>query len=204
MNRISLHGFTSMELLVTLGVLAILAVFIYPMFAKVRDDCPPPSCLNNQRQLTIAVSIAASDSDDCLPLPQSWVETVKIDCNCLRCPQQKKRAALPQVDYGYNGRLYTLVDGKVSPLHTAVLTHPETIEVSCDVMRPYAAPAGTTDPGLLAQDGKYTVSAFSREAALNRHKEGVVISYLDTHIAVLKAGEYGHGTNPYSIPLVEK
>ena len=49
-------GFTLIELLVVIAIIAILAGMLFPVFAGAREKARQTSCINNQRQLAIAIT----------------------------------------------------------------------------------------------------------------------------------------------------
>jgi len=209
MNRISLHGFAILKLLVWLVILATILAALYPVFFHQRDiDSARSYCMNNQRQLALGIIMSAQDHDALLPLPQDWVAATRLtkdryDRLCFNCPENDAKGTPAKPDYGYNGHLYQVINSTILPLALGEVGDPSKIECTCDVRHPYHAPSGTTDLGLLAQQGKYTVSAFNNEADF-RHGYGVIVSYLDGHTVYLGPGEYGHGTGQYNVPIGEK
>jgi prepilin-type N-terminal cleavage/methylation domain-containing protein len=60
-------GFTLLELLVVLGILAALATILFPVFLVVRERARATACVSNLRQLYLAFSQYASDNDAYLP-----------------------------------------------------------------------------------------------------------------------------------------
>ena len=77
----SRSGFTLIELLVVIAIIAILAAILFPVFAKARAKAREISCISNLRQLGIANSMYAQDSDGLYPFavdpadyktPQIW------------------------------------------------------------------------------------------------------------------------------------
>lgn len=60
-------GFTLLELLVTIGVIAVLAGLLLPALARAKGRAQATACLNNQRQLTLACLLYVGDYDDALP-----------------------------------------------------------------------------------------------------------------------------------------
>lgn len=60
-------GFTLVELLVVITIIAILAAILLPVFARAREKARQTSCLSNCRQIITAELMYADDWDDVLP-----------------------------------------------------------------------------------------------------------------------------------------
>jgi prepilin-type N-terminal cleavage/methylation domain-containing protein len=60
-------GFTLVELLVVLATVAVLAVMLLPAIAGTKPSSQAFQCLENQRQLMLAVQMYAQDNSDLLP-----------------------------------------------------------------------------------------------------------------------------------------
>jgi prepilin-type processing-associated H-X9-DG protein len=68
--RSALHAkvaFTSIELLVVVAIIAIVASLLFPALATVRGQANSMRCRNNQRNLMIACMVYADDNDGYLP-----------------------------------------------------------------------------------------------------------------------------------------
>ena len=61
------NGFTLLELLVVLGVIAILAALLFPAFGAAKNEARRAACLNNLRQIGLGVNMYAGDSSDAAP-----------------------------------------------------------------------------------------------------------------------------------------
>jgi prepilin-type N-terminal cleavage/methylation domain-containing protein/prepilin-type processing-associated H-X9-DG protein len=65
----ALRGFTLIELLVVIVIIAVLAAILLPVFGSVMAQGDSTKCLNNLRQIGMAINSYATDHDDTLPGP---------------------------------------------------------------------------------------------------------------------------------------
>ncbi len=66
------RGFTLIELLVVIAIIAILAAILFPVFAKAREKARQSACLNNTKQMGVAVRIYTDSWDGSLPSTTSY------------------------------------------------------------------------------------------------------------------------------------
>jgi prepilin-type N-terminal cleavage/methylation domain-containing protein/prepilin-type processing-associated H-X9-DG protein len=67
MHKSIRSGFTLIELLVVIAIIAILAAILFPVFAQAREKARQASCINNNKQLGIAMLQYTQDYDEVLP-----------------------------------------------------------------------------------------------------------------------------------------
>jgi prepilin-type N-terminal cleavage/methylation domain-containing protein/prepilin-type processing-associated H-X9-DG protein len=159
-------GFTLIELLVVIAIIAILAAILFPVFAKAREKARQSSCMNNQRQIAVAILMYAQDHDEVLPgAADIWVQT-NVDRNILMCPTKGKQVA--------NAYVYFCT---VSSAPLGEVTAPATQPLTCDGQH-----SATTGPPATYDNVAYTVDDFDF-----RHSTKMIASYVDGHVAIVKS-----------------
>ena len=64
MKRSIQSAFTLIELLVVIAIIAILAAILFPVFAQARENARKTACVNNARQIGVAVYMYCHDYDE--------------------------------------------------------------------------------------------------------------------------------------------
>jgi prepilin-type N-terminal cleavage/methylation domain-containing protein/prepilin-type processing-associated H-X9-DG protein len=113
------RGFTLIELLVVIAIIAILAAILFPVFAKAREKARQSSCLNNQRQIAVAILMYAQDHDEEMPYSADVWPQINVDRNILMCPTKGKKAANA---YGYSNAISGLALGEIDSPANTILT----------------------------------------------------------------------------------
>jgi prepilin-type N-terminal cleavage/methylation domain-containing protein/prepilin-type processing-associated H-X9-DG protein len=164
------RGFTLIELLVVIAIIAILAAILFPVFAKAREKARQTSCLNNQRQIAVAILMYAQDHDETLPDHSNvWVE-LNVDRNILMCPTKGKKVANA---YVYHRLASSMTLGEIES--------PEAQMLTADGQH-----SATTTP--VSYDN-VAYSAFDLDL---RHSNRLLASYVDGHVEVTTGLPFGN------------
>ena len=217
-------GFSLVEVLVAIGILAILMGILIPSISKVRAAAATSTCMNNQRQLVMAVIMFTRDHEDHLPntgwshgntdnwaysdaqprtYVQSEVERGQIwkyvnNYQAYRCP----RDIGPWAGTSFNNLASFCLNGACTAYGGSV-----------------AVPAGSTNPsdfvGLSilrfksedvvfwelcptagGTNGAGDGTNYPSEGVTARHKRGTVISHMDGHVDLLPADDTSGRADP--------
>ena len=61
--KVQRPGFALIELLVVIGIIAVLAAIVFPVFSWAREAAPKSSCASNLKQFGLANSMCMDDHD---------------------------------------------------------------------------------------------------------------------------------------------
>jgi prepilin-type N-terminal cleavage/methylation domain-containing protein/prepilin-type processing-associated H-X9-DG protein len=161
------RGFTLIELLVVIAIIAILAAILFPVFAKAREKARQSSCLNNQRQIAVAILMWAQDHDEMLPDSSSIWPEINVDRNILMCPTKGKKVANA---YVYHDGVSNLTLGEIADPSTKLLT----------MDGQHAATAGAWP-----NNATYDNVAYTLDDVDARHSNKFVATFVDGHVQVM-------------------
>src|SRR5215469_3770688 len=83
-------GFTLLEMLVVLGVIAAMATLLLPTIGRARESSRRAACLANLRDLTHATLLYMADNDDVLPdaCASNFIESPQCPLSTGKSPGQ--------------------------------------------------------------------------------------------------------------------
>lgn len=67
------HGFTIVELLIVIGIIAVLIAILLPVLARAREMASRVQCTSNMRQIATASVAYAADNGGLFPEPLNWL-----------------------------------------------------------------------------------------------------------------------------------
>lgn len=72
-------GFTLIELLVVITIIAILAAILFPVFIRVRISAQKVACINNLKQIGVAIQLYVKDYDELFPAVRGFASSYLVD-----------------------------------------------------------------------------------------------------------------------------
>ena len=101
--------------LVLIPVFAILAAMLLPALAAAKQKAQEINCVNNEKQLALAVRIYSGDNTNHFPPAATWSDAINTtvgSAKVFKCPAATSGS---RCDYAFNVKLDGLEEGKVNP-----------------------------------------------------------------------------------------
>lgn len=184
------NGFTIVELMVVIAIIAIIGLILIPALARAREKARAVACLSNLKQMGVAFEMYCSDYDETYPPVPNWKTNIQPyirNTNINRCPS---RPGLPwYYGQGYNiGCALPFVQGFATASMAQVVRPSAKILIAEWDRCNSGPPCGPT--GLLSG------GATSYWAVCRIHNKGSNVLFGDGHSKWLLPDEY-HSTTDH-------
>ena len=192
-------GFTLVELLVVIGIIAILISILMPALRRARNQAQKIDCMNRVRQISIAVNMYAQQFKGWLPGPfggtsppgphdqfpveTGWLYTTKclVDTEVWICPIDPRPPLERRYSYTYNGRMIVQIGMENDPWPT-VIPAPHMRRITSFKHPDQCVLYG--EENILVSGGPYLINDcyyIYEDVSDNRHMGKSIIGYLDGH-----------------------
>jgi len=191
-------GFTLVEMLVVVAIIAILASIMFPVFSRARAAARKTACSSNLRQIGTAFELYVSDNDECFPFAYRdcpaitsppnlnagrllWPEAIQPYCkntDLFTCPEVPQMTFGPAPAPGLDGGSYGMNGFTASGRFIGAFEDPAATVLAMDSSRqaPTARNEGRTDGVALLMPG------FAWNDISVRHQRRSNVLFMDGHI----------------------
>ena len=134
-SHLSRRGFTIVELLVVISIIALLAAILLPSLSRAREAARTIACASNMRQMHLVSILYVEDNDGWLPTPywgwrqkiDDYVDDPKGPDTIFYCPSAVPipRAYWSRQNLAYAAQFRTKLDSDNNPYYTWKLAEME-------------------------------------------------------------------------------
>lgn len=199
-----LSGFTLIEILVVIAIIAILASILFPVFGRARENARRSSCQSNLKQIGLGFAQYVQDNDGYYPsIAVGPVLTGPNRYNCwwdclqpytkseqiLRCPSDStpftwSESVNPSFQISYGANILVLRNGGDPGISEAVIEETATTFLAYDSTTFLWGDTGSRGDAI---DG-VTPQTITFHNTVSRHLETCNFLFTDGHVKALKDG----------------
>jgi len=180
----SARGFTIVEILVVIAIIALLSAILLPVLGRARENGKRSSCSNNLRQIALGLQQYTQDNNRRFPPTpaisdgsEGWVGALRATIKnsaVFQCPSESSKGGEPDTDYWLNAALLGKSDVRVNT-PVSIITLGDGVQGKIN----YVLPAGTTPAEAWKADDPYAT----------RHLGGANYAFADGHVKWLRPSD---------------
>ena len=112
-NGIALAGVIVSAIFVFM--IPIFAAILLPALAAAKQKAQTINCVNNEKQLALAVKIYSGDHNGQFPLAATWCDALKVDVGSEKVFKCVAANSSSRCDYAFNAKLGGMEESKIAP-----------------------------------------------------------------------------------------